>query len=659
VANDIVLCRVLGKYLVYVDANDVDIGARLALNGYREPSVTSVLARTVQPGWRCIDVGAGHGYYTMVMADAVGPGGCVLAVEPSSAAAILLEKSVELNGFERYTRVLQLVASDKEGTPTRLIPQHHRMHVSIGNDLVDTGDADEVNSVTLYELAKDLPRVDLVKIDVEGSEGLVWQSMQDLVDINPAMTILMEVNSKRYDDPVSFYERLGEAGFNMRYVDFDARVKTIDAKRLAEDRYGEDRMLFLQREEDTRARSFRLGRHADAAWRRSTQRPLASVVIVAFGGGWAWLSRALDTLHRNTVEPIEVIVIDNGRGGDRDLPSDSCTLVRNTENVGFGPASNYGAELARSETVCFLNPDVLVEPGWLSPLLAALREKDIGAVFPAKLNLDGTMQEAGAFMTSEGGGYHFGDGDDASSAEYAFRREIDYGSAACMCVSREVFSAFAGFDPLYRFAYFEDADLCFRLREFGLRVLYEPRSRVRHVRTVSASRPEVTNIYAANRVAFMRRWGAALAQRPSFGQLERDFAARIAARDFHTADRILVPDDAHGAAPEAVARTRRAARDFASRHGSVRVTLVSQKVEAADREDLHAAGVEVACTNHPDSWLENRRGHYSVVVGRAGVSAGLGATFDETHPHVRFWPLERLAAEVAVDPPVAKRLETQ
>jgi glycosyltransferase involved in cell wall biosynthesis/GT2 family glycosyltransferase len=275
--------------------------------------------------------------------------------------------------------------------------------------------------------------------------------------------------------------------------------------------------------------------------RFSLRRPTVSVAIVAYGAGWTWLPRALDALARNTSEPIEVIVVDNG-GADPDerRVDEDVTVIRSGENVGFGPASNRAAELACGDIVCFLNTDVLVEPGWLPPLVEATDEKGIGAVFPAKLNLDGTMQEAGAFVTAEGLSYVFGDGDNPNLPEHRCRREVDFGSAACMCLKRQVFMAAGGFDPAYRLAYFEDADLCFRLRVRGLRLVYEPRSRVRHARSVSVPPAELRDVLAANRRTFVDRWRTEIRGRSSLEQLQRDPAARIAARDLHVTGRFVV-----------------------------------------------------------------------------------------------------------------------
>src|SRR6266545_5241087 len=107
--------------------------------------------------------------------------------------------------------------------------------------------------------------------------------------------------------------------------------------------------------------------------------PIVSIVMVAFGGGWPWVPRALEALRRNTASAYEVILVDNGGAEDRSVADGTrVEIIRNQENVGFGPGSNQGAARARSDIVCLLNTDVLVEPGWLAPLLGLVRDSGVG-----------------------------------------------------------------------------------------------------------------------------------------------------------------------------------------------------------------------------------------------------------------------------------------
>ena len=95
-SEQVILCRVLGKYIVYADPNDVGLTPHLCLDGFWESWITIALARRLTPGWACIDVGANHGYYTLLMADAVESTGRVCAIEPNPQLAERLALTLEV-----------------------------------------------------------------------------------------------------------------------------------------------------------------------------------------------------------------------------------------------------------------------------------------------------------------------------------------------------------------------------------------------------------------------------------------------------------------------------------------------------------------------------------------------------------------------------------
>ena len=106
----------------------------------------------------------------------------------------------------------------------------------------------------------------------------------------------------------------------------------------------------------------------------------------------------------------------------------------------------------------------------------------MGAVGPMLLNPDGSLQCAGALLSRSGVTACYGEGDQPERAEYQFARVVDYLAGACLLVRRRAFNDVGGFDRRYGLAYFEDADLCLALAERGYRSVYEPRSRVTHLR---------------------------------------------------------------------------------------------------------------------------------------------------------------------------------
>ena len=104
------LCRVLSRYKLLLDTRDRGFAAHVLLDGYWEMWLTIFMCRHIQPGMVVIDVGANFGYYTVLMADLVGPEGHTFAIEPNPVVAALLRQSVTLNGFRSRTSIVEAAA---------------------------------------------------------------------------------------------------------------------------------------------------------------------------------------------------------------------------------------------------------------------------------------------------------------------------------------------------------------------------------------------------------------------------------------------------------------------------------------------------------------------------------------------------------------------
>jgi FkbM family methyltransferase len=241
------LCRVLGKYLVYADALETGITPHLALDGYWESWITLALARTVRPGWHCLDIGANHGYYTLLMADAARPDGRVLPIEPTPRLADLLQQTLDINGFP-HVEVVSKAAFDSDGQTLQLVvPPRRSLNARIADSAAPTEDAVAVESVTVDTLTRDWLRVDLIKIDVEGAEEAVWRGMERTLAANPEAVVVLEFNAARYDDTSAFLRTIESSGFRLRYIDVDSQVKDVTVERLVSEAVGDDWMLYLGR----------------------------------------------------------------------------------------------------------------------------------------------------------------------------------------------------------------------------------------------------------------------------------------------------------------------------------------------------------------------------------------------------------------------------
>jgi GT2 family glycosyltransferase len=352
------------------------------------------------------------------------------------------------------------------------------------------------------------------------------------------------------------------------------------------------------------------------------EEPDVSVVMVLYGGGKV-ACRAISALAGNTEPRFELILVDNASPDDSltrvEEHVEGATVVRNGTNVGFGPASNQGAGLARARTLCFLNSDALVEPDWLPPLLETLAEPGVGAVVPLFLNENGTVQEAGSVVDSIGHCHAYGGDGDPHDFRYRFGREVDFGSAACMLVETELFRELGGFDELFAPAYFEDVDLCFKLHEHGLRTIYQPRSRVVHLRHGSGTSESARKLMETQREAFVERWGDRLARRPRLVEVAQKPHQMLAARDAEALDRILVIDDRVPYVDRGSGDPRMAVmlEELAALWPSARITLAAPDGRDAERyaEPLLRQGIEVACPPVDwTSWFEERRFHYGTVI---------------------------------------------
>ncbi|MGL5926820.1 FkbM family methyltransferase [Chroococcidiopsis sp.] len=247
--GDAVLCHVLAKYWMYVDPENADISPHLIARGYWEMWITIAIARILQPGWYCIDVGANMGYYSCLMADAVGSSGKVLAVEANPRNTNLLKKTAIANGFKQL-EVVNYAACDEDDSLTVLeVPPMMGGSASIMSchKGATTIYELEVETTTLDKLidARSWERVDFIKIDAEGAEGLIWEGMQKILTANPNIQIVMEFEPSRYLHPRGFLESIQSAGFELQFIDFVSQIQPITLEQCLEQK--DWLMLYLSR----------------------------------------------------------------------------------------------------------------------------------------------------------------------------------------------------------------------------------------------------------------------------------------------------------------------------------------------------------------------------------------------------------------------------
>ena len=274
----------------------------------------------------------------------------------------------------------------------------------------------------------------------------------------------------------------------------------------------------------------------------SVDRPRVSIALVTYGRAELALD-AIESIREHTDPCYEMIIVDNASPDDTVATLRSAVhgaiLIENPVNMGFGAGVNHAVLHGRGEYVLVLNSDIVVEPGWLPPLINALdTDPTLGAVTPQLLNVEGSLQEAGASVGPDGNTWPFVDVPGEPQAN-AFTRRVEYASAACLLVRRAAFDEVGGFDVVYGIGYFEDVELALDLADLGLAIGYVPQSRVRHVRNASSDLETATARSAVNRKIFLDRWSDVIAGNPAVAPESATVRAVLAARDSLTVDRLL------------------------------------------------------------------------------------------------------------------------
>jgi FkbM family methyltransferase len=239
--------RVLGSFWLYVDPNDKGFSPHMleSRDGFWEAWITYWMSTHVEPGWRCIDVGANMGYYTLFLLQH----GCwVQAFEPQPHLADLIERSVDENHLAtKFGGIRQVAVSDSHGAMTMTVPEGHGMNASIVDRVASAHDrkrAIHVETTTLDDLyGKN--RFDFIKVDVEGAEDKLFRGAQRFIERNPRCLWLLEWRWDRMKDPERSAREIFER-MHVWWVDYDGNEQPLNDPCELSSKQHEDWMLVLR-----------------------------------------------------------------------------------------------------------------------------------------------------------------------------------------------------------------------------------------------------------------------------------------------------------------------------------------------------------------------------------------------------------------------------
>jgi FkbM family methyltransferase len=185
----------------------------------------------------------------MLLADLVGTGGHIFAVEPNPSAASLLTRSVALNGFDGRTSILEAAVTDTDGGEISLfVPYGEPKNATIvGADDRRSKPDDAVITVvqrSIDSIVGPGGRLDFAKIDAEGAEEAIIRGMLRTIEASRP-SIVLEFNVGRCHDARAFLLELARAYGKLRDIDYFGNACEVSIETILSERVGEDRLLFL------------------------------------------------------------------------------------------------------------------------------------------------------------------------------------------------------------------------------------------------------------------------------------------------------------------------------------------------------------------------------------------------------------------------------
>lgn len=217
------------------------------------------------------------------------------------------------------------------------------------------------------------------------------------------------------------------------------------------------------------------------------KKPKLSIIIVHYKDVRA-LKRCLRSVCRK-VRGIqyEVLVVSNSSDDitfvEKDFGADKVFYIQNKRNIGFGAACNVGARRASGEVLFFLNPDCEITNHQTNYVVKFLLEDSKRGIVGAAL-FERTGNQERWSVGWEPNVFHIILNNFFSnilSRHWLSKKklQVDWVSGAAFFIRREDFLVFNGFDERF-FLYFEDVDLCRRIRKVGRSIWRYPFLHVRH-----------------------------------------------------------------------------------------------------------------------------------------------------------------------------------
>lgn len=225
-----------------------------------------------------------------------------------------------------------------------------------------------------------------------------------------------------------------------------------------------------------------------------------SVIIINYNTKKMTVELIDSILNLSIVLSYEIIVVDNSslesEKMDNQFISKKNIKIVFTKNNGFGASCNEGAKVATGNKLLFINSDIVFKGDVFSPCVSYMNSHTNIGILGCKLVLKNGELDHGCkrgFPTPSASFCYY------LKLDKIFRRskkcgayrlsylsdeeinEVDAVSGAFLMIKKDLFDEIGGFDETF-FMYGEDLDLCFRVKQQGMKIVYFPEAVVTHLK---------------------------------------------------------------------------------------------------------------------------------------------------------------------------------
>lgn len=216
-------------------------------------------------------------------------------------------------------------------------------------------------------------------------------------------------------------------------------------------------------------------------------------VIILNWNGKNWLEQFLPSVVQSSYKPLEILLVDNGSNDDSlefvHTHYPQIKTLAFDQNYGFTEGHNKALPHIDSPYICLLNSDVEVPPGWIEPLVETMEQNPLVASVQPKIiahHDKKSFEYAGAcggFLDKYAYPFCRGrlfDVAEKDEGQYDESLEIFWATGACSMLRKSVIDEIGLFEGDF-FAHMEEIDFCWRAKNFGYKIMVEPKSHVYHV----------------------------------------------------------------------------------------------------------------------------------------------------------------------------------